>query len=76
MEGQPVFMVMGAVGQVDDQVQTIFFCTRPGQAREGNNLATKPPDSASSVSLNNLEKTDPSEIERTYNIRKQHTGLY
>ena len=26
--------------------------------------------------LNNLEKTDPSEIERTYNTRKQHTQLY
>ena len=27
-------------------------------------------------SLNNLEKTDPSEIERTYNIRKQQTQFY
>ena len=25
------------------------------------------------IKLNNLEKTDPSEIERTYNIRKQQT---
>ena len=25
---------------------------------------------------NNLEKTDPSEIERTYNIRKQQTWFY
>ena len=25
--------------------------------------------------LSNLEKTDPSEIERTYNIRKQQTRL-
>ena len=26
--------------------------------------------------LNNLKKTDPSEIERTYNIRKQQTQYY
>ena len=26
--------------------------------------------------FNNLEKTDPSEIERTYNIRKQQTRFY
>ena len=25
---------------------------------------------------NNHEKTDPSEIERTYNIRKQRAGFY
>ena len=26
--------------------------------------------------FNNLEKTDPSEIERTYNIKKQQTQFY
>ena len=26
--------------------------------------------------LNNLEKTDPTEIERAYNIRKQQTRFY
>ena len=28
------------------------------------------------LSQNNMEKTDPSEIERTYNIRKQQTQFY
>ena len=28
------------------------------------------------IHVNKLEKTDPSEIQRTYNIRKQQTRLY
>ena len=28
------------------------------------------------IQINNLEKNDPSEIERTYNIRKQQTQFY